>query len=54
MLQQRMLGPMRSSKMSRMKGSSAISSTQGQSRCDFVFIFLMSGTRASSASNFSR
>src|SRR5262245_61277352 len=54
MLQQRMFGPIRSSKMSRMCGSSAISSTHGQSRCDFVFIFLMSGTRASSASNRSR
>src|SRR6185295_3307707 len=52
--QQRRFGPTRSSKMSRMRGSSAISSTHGASRCDLVFIFLMSGTRASSASNFSR
>src|SRR5262245_22270086 len=45
---------MRSSKMSRMCGSSAMSSTQGQSRCDLVFIFLMSDTRASSLSKRSR
>jgi hypothetical protein len=55
MLQQRILGPIRSSKISRVWGSSAMSSTHGQRRCDFVFIFFMSlGERVSSASNFRR
>src|SRR5215470_1578181 len=54
MLQQRRLGPIRSSKTSRMYGSTAMSSTHGHRRCDFVFIFLMSATRASSDSNRSR
>src|SRR5437899_5913112 len=54
MLQQRRFGPIRSSKMSRMYGSSAMSSTHGHRRWDFVFIFLMSATRASSDSNRSR
>src|SRR5947207_2833040 len=48
MLQQRRFGPIRSSKMSRTCGSSASSSTQGQSRCDFVFIFLMSAAKRAS------
>src|SRR5262249_11410462 len=55
MLQQRMSGPIRSSKMSSTCGSSAISSTHGQSRCDLVFSFLTwSGARASSASSRAR
>jgi len=55
MLQQRMSGPIRSSKMSSTCGSSAISSTHGHSRCDFVFSFLTwSGARASSASSRAR
>src|SRR5882724_2183172 len=55
MLQQRILGPIRSSKISSVWGSSAMSSTHGQRRCDFVFIFFMSlGKRASRASNFRR